>query len=83
MDTAINKALDKINHVTQDNEYFRQYNLHEMAMSDHTTAINTAMEKGMEKGVEKVARNLIALKMPIETIAQATGLTEQEIKGLL
>jgi predicted transposase/invertase (TIGR01784 family) len=50
MDTTIQKAANKINHVTRDKEFLRQYNLREMAMSDYTTGINTAMEKGIEKG---------------------------------
>ena len=48
------------------------------------------IEKGREEGIEKglhakaieTARNCIALKMPVATIAKITGLTEEEIERL-
>jgi predicted transposase/invertase (TIGR01784 family) len=87
MDVAITKAVEKINHVTQDKEFLRQYNLRQMVLSDYTTGINTAMEQGIQqgiqKGLEQVARNLIALNAPISQISQITGLTEQDIKNVL
>jgi predicted transposase/invertase (TIGR01784 family) len=97
MDAAIKKAYDQIDFVTRDKEFLRQYHLREMAMSDWTTGINTAMEKGIaqglqqgiEKGIKKgksqrsveIAKNLLALGIPVNQIAQATGLTEQDICG--
>jgi predicted transposase/invertase (TIGR01784 family) len=53
MDSAISKANDRLNFVSQDKDFLRAYHLREMAMSDWTTGINTAMEKGIEKGREK------------------------------
>jgi predicted transposase/invertase (TIGR01784 family) len=52
MDSAISKANERLNFVTQDKEFLRNYHLREMAMSDWTTGINTAFEKGIEKGRE-------------------------------
>ena len=44
------------------------------------------MEKGMEKGREEekleIARNLKTMGLPSESIAQATGLTIEEIENL-
>ena len=49
-----------------------------------------AMAKGIEKGIEKgrkegiinTAKNLITMNIPIENIAKATGLTQEEIAKL-
>lgn len=40
------------------------------------------LEEGEKKGVFKTAKNLLALGLPLETIIQATGLSEDEIKRL-
>jgi predicted transposase/invertase (TIGR01784 family) len=44
------------------------------------------MEKGMEKGREKkafeVARNFLKMGLPLDQIAQGTGLSVEEISGL-
>ena len=48
------------------------------------------MEKGMVKGKaegekeakEKIAANLLSLGVPVETIVQASGLSEEEIENL-
>ena len=49
-------------------------------------AAEKGMEKGMEKGIEKgkidTARNLKDLKVPIDTIIQATGLDAKVIQAL-
>ena len=38
--------------------------------------------EGLEEGTRKVALNLLSLRVPVATIVQATGLTEEEINGL-
>ena len=51
---------------------------------------DTGFEDGMEKGLEKgrtevriaIAQNLLTMEYPIETIAQVTGLTPEEITAL-
>ena len=45
MDAAINKANERLNFVSQDKDFLRNYHLREMAMSDWTTALNTGIEK--------------------------------------
>ena len=44
--------------------------------------LEKGMEKGMEKGKAEVARNLKTMGLPSESIAQATGLTIEEIENL-
>jgi hypothetical protein len=45
MDSAIRKAQERLDFVTQEKEFLRNYHLREMAMSDWTTGVNTAVEK--------------------------------------
>jgi len=49
--------------------------------------LEKGIQKGMEKGVEKgkviIAKKMLELKIDKETIAKATGLTEQEIEKIL
>lgn len=44
--------------------------------------LEEGLEEGEKKGVFKTAKNLLALGLPLETIIQATGLSEDEIKRL-
>jgi len=90
MDSAINKAYERLNFVTQDKEFLRNYHLRQMAMSDWTTGINTATEKGIAEGIEKgamqskieIARNLLVEGLSMELIHKTTGLDIETIKTL-
>jgi len=86
MDNAISKANERLNFVTQDKEFLRNYHLREMAMSDWTTGINTATEKGIEKGAMQskieIARNSLGEGLPIEIIHKITGLDIETIQSL-
>lgn len=44
--------------------------------------IKEGLVKGITEGKRETARNLLALGVPTETIAKATGLTEEEIKSI-
>ena len=86
MDAAINKANERLNFVSQDKEFLRQYHLREMALSDWTTGVNTAFEKGIEKGEIKskseIAKNLLRKGMTAEFIQEITGLDIETIQSL-
>jgi len=90
MDTAIGKANERLNFVSQDKEFLRSYHLREMALSDWTTGINTAMEKGraegraegIEKSKMEVARNLQYMGLSKEQIQEATGIDPETIELL-
>ena len=49
---------------------------------DNDGAIRTAEAKGKAEGRAEVARNLLSMGMSIEDIAQATGMTEEEVASL-
>ena len=82
MDTAINKANERLNFVSQDKEFLRTYHLREMAMSDLTTAVNTGFERGFEKGKMEVAKNLLRINLTTEQIHEATGLDTETIRSM-
>ena len=81
---TLKKARIEMNYLTGDAEVRRLAELREKWEMDRVSAINHAtrvgMEKGLEKGIIKTAQNLI--KMPIEQIAKATGLSEEEIEKI-
>jgi len=78
MDSAINKANERLNIVTQDKELLRFYHMREMGMSDRTTEIDTAVER---KQIE-IARNSLNKGLPIELIHEITGLDIKTIQSL-
>jgi len=82
MDSAISKANERLNFVTQDKEFLRNYHLREMAMSDWTTGINTATEKGAKQKQIEIAKNLLKKGLAIEFIHETTGLDIETIKSL-
>ena len=82
MDTAISRANDRLNFVSQDKEFLRTYQMREMALSDWTTGVNTAFEKGIEKGKMEIARSLLNVGDSIDKIIAVTGLSHKEIESL-
>ena len=86
MDSAISKTYERLNFVSQDKEFLREYHMRETALSDWTTGVNTALEKGREegreKGFEEVARNALAKGIPLNMIHEITGLDLEVIKNI-
>jgi predicted transposase/invertase (TIGR01784 family) len=82
MDSAINKAYERLNFVSQDKEVLRAYHMREMAMSDWTTGVNTAVEKGIEKTQIEIAKKSLHEGLSVETIQKITGLDVEAIKSL-
>jgi predicted transposase/invertase (TIGR01784 family) len=78
MDSAINKTQERLDFVTQDKEFLREYHLREMALSDWTTGIDTAVEK---KQIE-IAKKSLDEGLPIEIIHKITGLDIETIRSL-
>jgi predicted transposase/invertase (TIGR01784 family) len=86
MDTAIRKADERLAYVSSDKEALRAYQMREMALSDWTSGINHAREEGRLEGrlegQREIARNLKKLDIPVEQIAQGTGLSIEDITKL-
>jgi predicted transposase/invertase (TIGR01784 family) len=82
MDTAIQRAEEKMVHVTNDKEALRAYQMREMALSDWTSGVNHAKREGAKEAAQEIARNLKHLGTPFDKIAQATGLSIEEVEKL-
>ena len=78
MDTAIQKANERIAVVTQDEAALRAYEMREKAIRDWNSAVNYhTREKSKE-----IAKKLKARNVSIDDIIESTGLTEKQIKDL-
>jgi predicted transposase/invertase (TIGR01784 family) len=82
MDRAIQKAEEKMVYVTQDKEALRAYQMRELALSDWTSGINHAKREGIQEGKREIARNLKKIGMPVGQIADAAGLSIEDIAKL-
>ena len=94
MDSAIGKAQERLDFVTQDKEVLREYHLREMALMDWNSGINAATENGIEIGIEKgivqgamqkqieIASNLLKKGLEIGLISETTGLDTETIQSL-
>jgi predicted transposase/invertase (TIGR01784 family) len=78
MDTAIQKAQERMTFVTNDKESLRAYDMREIAMSDLTSRLNFARREGEER----VAINMKKAGMNVHQIMKLTNLSEDEIRKL-
>ena len=81
MDAAISKANDRLNFVSQDQDFLRAYEVREKALYDQTSIVNTATEKGEYKKAIEVAKSLLGDGMTPELIQKHTGLDIETIKS--
>ena len=91
----LKEAVKKLDNLSEDEKMQRIADLRQKAIMDEKAIYEKGLEvglekgiqKGMEKGVEKgkviIAKKMLELKIDKETIAKATGLTEQEIEKIL
>ncbi|MGL5150364.1 MAG: Rpn family recombination-promoting nuclease/putative transposase [Clostridium sp.] len=75
LDTAIEKAEQKIEYLSSDEETMRIYYERERSLHERANMISSAEER---KAVQ-IARNLVNMNIPVEQIVLATGLSEEEI----
>lgn len=78
LDTAIEKAEQKIEYLSSDEEAMRIYYERERSLHERANMISSAEER---KAVE-IAKNLLNMNIPLEQIVLATGLTEEEINKI-
>ena len=87
----LKEAVKKLNNLSEDERMQRIADLRQKAIMDEKAIYEKGLEVGIEKGImegsqkEKIeiAKKMLELKIDKETIAEATGLTEQEIEKIL
>ncbi|KAA6340352.1 hypothetical protein EZS27_011779 [termite gut metagenome] len=82
MDTAIQKAQDRIGFVGSSDEELRFYQMRELGRMDYTNSMDFARQEGEIAGLNKVARKMKQAGTPPSQIALFTGLSETEINKL-
>lgn len=78
LDTAIQKAEQKIEYLSSDEDTMRIYYERERSLHERANMLNSAEKRGKIE----VARNLINMNMSLEDIVLATGLSIEEINGI-
>ncbi|HBJ2621278.1 hypothetical protein SR42_00585 [Clostridium botulinum] len=78
MDTAIEKAEQKIEYLSSDEESMRIYYERERSLHERANMISSAEER---KAIEN-AINFLKLGVDIETVAKGTGLPIEKIREL-
>ena len=87
----LKEAVKKLDNLSEDEKMQRIADLRQKAIMDEKAIYEKVLEVGIEKGImegsqkEKIeiAKKMLELKIDKETIAEATGLTEQEIEKIL
>ena len=91
---TIQEATEELNKLKDDEEMQRLALSRWIALSDYNTNMSAMKKEGMEEGMKagikegikegkkEVAKELLKMKLSIQDIAKATGLTEVEIKAL-
>ena len=87
----LKEAVKKLDNLSEDEKMQRIADLRQKAIMDEKAIYEKGLEVGIEKGImegsqkEKIeiAKKMLMLKIDKETIAEATGLTEQEIEKIL
>ena len=92
-DKNLKEAVEKLEVISGDEKMRRIAELRLKYILDKNTNIRTAREQGREEGREEgikieqqrridIIKNLLRLKIPIEQISEATGLSKEEIEKI-
>jgi predicted transposase/invertase (TIGR01784 family) len=82
MDPAIQEMQEKIEWIQGNPELFRAYLRYEKAASDEVTRINGAKREGRKERSLEIASKMKKRGLPIDQIAEDTGLSVEEITKL-
>ena len=83
----LKEAVKKLDNLSEDEKMQRIVDLRQKAIMDEKAIYEKGIEKGIMEGSQKekieIAKKMLELKIDKETIAEATGLTEQEMEKIL
>ncbi len=77
-DPYIKSTYDQLQIISQDEQKRMEYEAREKAILDY----NQSMYEAEQRGVHKTAKKLLSLGVDINTIAEATSLSIDEINAL-
>ena len=78
----IRKAKKEMNYLTGEAAERRMQELRERWEMDYNSDIGEAKEQGKTEEKEKIVINMLNMKMDIEKIKEATGISEEEINKI-
>ena len=78
----IKKAKKEMNYLTGEAAERRMQELRERWEMDYNSDIGEAKEQGKTEEKEKIVINMLNMKMDIEKIKEATGISEEEINKI-
>ena len=89
-DSYLNQAYQKLQVISQDKEKRLEYEAREKAIRDHNQLLYEAKQSGIQEGVQKgsqkealrIAKDLLTLHVPDETILKSTKITEKQLQSL-
>ena len=85
-DKNLKEAVEKLEVISGDEKMRRIAELRLKYILDKNTNIRTAREQGIKQGKQleklEIIKNLIKVKIPIEQISEATGLSKEEIEKI-
>jgi predicted transposase/invertase (TIGR01784 family) len=81
IDGDIKRAEERLEYLSADPQTQELYFEREKAIHDQANIYSTGVRRGMEQGIKEVAKSLLDV-LPIDIIAEKTGLTVEEIKEL-
>ena len=78
----IQSAYEHLQLISQDEEKRLEYEAHEKAIRDYNQGMYEAEEKGKRESSNEIAKKLLIMGQSVDFIAQATGLTIEQVEKL-
>ena len=74
------QAMKELEYLSGDPDFKRLVEAREGFLRDQEAYKDEGLEEGGKKKQKEIAKKLLKMKMPIEQISEATGLTEEDVK---
>lgn len=90
----IGSAYEQLQIISQDKKKRLEYEAREKSIRDHNQMMYEAEQRGIKVGEERgkeigkqetlfdVVKKFLALRLPIDTIAEGTGLSEEDVRKI-
>lgn len=82
-DPVLKKAIEDWERLSSDKDFLRLYEAREKTIKDRISEIETAEEKAAKETKIQLIQNMIKVGLPIEKVAEAAGLSVEEVNEIL